>query len=378
MKAAIFETYHPEAAYPVIRLFDNGKNKLTIFSYEEAYQHLEHLLQDDIQKFNWVIRKKHQSKISFILTIFLETKKQKIQLLYLNTITDNFIFYAIMIFLLRKVRVIITIHSINNFFDHRFAFSPRRLIRTLGKKLLIAVTREFNVISIPSVKYLESKLPKDKKVHCVPNAVFDEFLCLQTQPLPTECINIVIPGTIEKRRRNYDQVFDLMIKLTDSKISFSITFLGKLYKDYGQEILSRSKAWNAQYGNIYYYEGDEVNQLEFDRVMARATILFLPLVIETIVDDDIVEICGTSSTSGNITEVIRHAKPFIIPKLMAIDPVLEKTCFRYDNPEEIVSFISVLQKSPDLYQSLLNSSLDASRNFTVNKIRDRIGAVLEE
>lgn len=378
MKVAIFETHHAEAAYPVIKLFDNGKNKLTIFSYEEAYHYLEQLLQDDIKKFNRIVKKEQQSKISFIRTIFRHTKKQKIELLYLNTISDNFIFYALLILLLRKVRVIVTIHAVNNFFDHHFSIHPRRMIRTLGKKLLIIVTREFNVISTPSVKYLESKLPKGKKVHCVPNAVFEELYIRQTQPLPTECINIVIPGTVEKRRRNYDQVFDLMIKLTESKIPFTITLLGKLYKEYGQEILARSKAWNAQFNNVYYYEDGEINQLEFDRVIATATILFLPLEIETIVDDDIVEICGTSSTSGNITEVIRHAKPFIIPKLMAIDPVLEKACFRYNNPEEIVSFISALQQTPDLYQSLLNASLEASRNFTVNKIRGRIGAVLEE
>lgn len=378
MKVAIFETQHAEAAFPVIKLFDNGKNELTIFSYEEAYQHLKYLLRNDIQRFNWVIRKKQQSKISFILTILKETRKQKIKLLYLNTITNNFIFYALMIFLLKKVRVIVTIHSINNFFDHRFSFHPRRLIRTIGKKLLIAVTKEFNVISTPSVKYLESKLPKNKKVHCVPNAVFDEQLSRQTQPPVTECIHIVIPGTVEKRRRNYDQVFDLMIKLTESKIPFAVTLLGKLYQDYGQEIMAKAKKWNAQYDNVRYYENDEVNQLEFDRVISTATLLFLPLEIETIVDDDIVEICGTSSTSGNITEVIRHSKPFIIPKLMAIDPVLEKACFRYNNPEEIVSFISSLWQNPGFYLSMLDSSLDASQNFTVNKIRSRIGAVLEE
>lgn len=378
MKVAIFETYHAEAAYPVIKLFDNGKNKLTIFSYEESYQYLEQLLQDDIKKFNWIVKKKQQSKISFIRTIFQHTKKHKIELVYLNTISDNFIFYALLILLLRKVRVIVTIHAVNNLFDHHFSLHPRRIIRTLGKKLLIIVTREFNVISTPSVKYLKSKLPKDKIVHCVPNAVFEELNVRQTQPLPTECINIVIPGTVEKRRRNYDQVFELMKKLIESKITFTITFLGKLHEHYGQQILARSKAWNAKYSNIYYYDGDGVDQSEFDRVMASATILFLPLEIETIFDDNIVEICGTSSTSGNITEVIRHAKPFIIPKLMAIDPVLEKACFRYNNPEEIVPFISSLQQNPGLYQSLLNYSLDASRNFTVNKIRSRIGAVLEE
>ena len=378
MKAGIFETHHAEAAYPVIRLFDNGTNQLTIFSYEEADQHLQQLLQDDIKKFNWIKKKRRQSKISFIRTIYRETKKQKIELLYLNTISNNFIFYAVLILLLRKVRVIVTIHAVNNFFDHRFSLSPRRMVREAGKKLLIIVTREYNVLSTPPVKYLQSKLPKGKKVHCVPNAVFEELLIRQTQPLTTECINIVVPGTVEKRRRNYDHVFDLMKKLVESKITFTMVFLGKLYEDSGQEILARSKTWNEKYNNLYYYEDGEVNQLEFDRIMASATILFLPLEIETIFDDDITEICGTSTTSGNITEVIRHAKPFIIPKLLAIDPLLERACFRYDRIDDIVSFVSTLYLNPGFYQSLLNSALEASRNFTIPLIRNRISDVLKE
>lgn len=377
MKVAIFETQHPEVAYPVTRLFDNGTNHITIFSYEEAYGPLKHLLAEQYNRYDWIIKKERQSKVSFIYTLYQQTKKRKIQVLYLDTVTDNFIFYAIMIFFSKKVRVILTIHSINNFFDHKFSFSLRRIIRTIGKKMLLRVTKEFNVISAPSVKYLKSKLPERKKVHCIPNAIFEKTSYRQSQSPVSEKINIVIPGTVEKRRRNYDQAFELIAKLKNENIPFSITFLGKLSGNYGQEVLAKCKDWNSQNNNINYYEGTGVDQAEFDRVMNEATVIFMPLVIHTIVDDDIIEICGVSSTSGNITEVIRHAKPFIIPGELAIDPCLEKSCFRYSSTENIVSFISRIYQDPAYYHTLLEAAWEASEHFTIENIRNRIAAVIE-
>ena len=43
MHVGIFETDHFEAAYPVIRLFDNGENDITIFVYEKSYRQLQFL-----------------------------------------------------------------------------------------------------------------------------------------------------------------------------------------------------------------------------------------------------------------------------------------------------------------------------------------------
>ncbi len=44
MNIGLFETEHFEGIYPVVRLFDNGQNKLTLFVYEQSHTPLSYLL----------------------------------------------------------------------------------------------------------------------------------------------------------------------------------------------------------------------------------------------------------------------------------------------------------------------------------------------
>src|SRR6185369_13910657 len=116
MKVAIFETEHFEAAYPLVRLFDNGHHEITVFSYPYAKRQLEYMLKDSKDRYHWITKEDNQSRVSFIRTIYREVKKRKIELLYLNTVSDSFQAYAFLVKRLRDIRVILTVHAINSFF----------------------------------------------------------------------------------------------------------------------------------------------------------------------------------------------------------------------------------------------------------------------
>src|SRR4029077_17722272 len=119
----IFETEHFEGTYPVIKLFDDGNNDIVIFTYEEPFRQFEQLFPENLDRYTWIRKPANQSKYSFIRKIYKETKSKKLDVLYINGITDNFIFYAFMILFLRNVRVILTIHVINSYFEFKWAFS---------------------------------------------------------------------------------------------------------------------------------------------------------------------------------------------------------------------------------------------------------------
>jgi hypothetical protein len=377
MKVAIFETEHFEGSYPVIKLFDDTKNNITIFTYEPAYKQFQHLFHSQLDKYEWIIKPGRRSKYIFIFEIFREIKKRKIKIAYLNTISNNFFVYALMIFLLRDVRIIVTIHSINSYFEYKKSFSLRRIVRYIGRKILLSVVKEFNVVSMTMVNYLENKLPPGKKVHCVPGAVFEESVCRQTQPNTRDHINIVIPGTIDARRRNYEQAFALIHLLEQLKIPSTIAFLGGFYEDYGKRILKKCKAMHMQHTQLKYYELTTVDQPEFDKVMNEANFVFIPSVINTIIEDGIAEIYGTSISSGNLFDVIKHAKPFIIPKQLKVDPFLEKSCYRYEVTEDIAIFITTVHNNVELYATLQQAALEGSRNYTIEKVRERNASLFD-
>lgn len=371
MKIGIFETEHFEGSYPVIKLFDQNKNDITIFTYEPAFQQFSHLFPREPERYNWIVKPGKRSKYLFILDMYREIKKNKIELVYLNTISNNFIIYAIFVILLRKVRVVLTIHNINTQFTFKRSFSPRRIIRFIGRKFLLSAVKEFNVVALTMVNNLADKLPRHKKVYCVPGAVFEEDNFVQTQPPVNEHINIVIPGTVDGRRRDYEQALTFIDLLEQLQISATITFLGRFYDDYGKNILEKSRSLNLIYARLKYYEYETVDQPEFDRVMNEANFVFVPSVLNTIIEDGVMEIYGATMSSGNLFDVIKHAKPFIIPGSLNVDPFLEKSCFRYKRIEEIATFILSVHKDPGLYIAFQKYAVKASRNYTLQKVRER-------
>jgi len=371
MNIGIFETEHFEGSYPVIRLFDNGKNDITIFSYDEAYEQFRHLFPGEPNKYNWTVKPANRSKYLFIRDMYREIKRKKISLVYLNTVSNNFIVYALFVFLLRRKRIILTIHTINTHFEFKPSLSPRRIIRYIGKRVLLSLVKEFNVVALTMVNSLANKLPGNKKVYCVPGAVFDESQSLQTQPSVTNHINIVIPGTVDDRRRDYEQAIDLMHSLEQLQLPVTITFLGRFYEGYGKKILERIKTLQLKTTRLNYYEFETVAQPEFDRVMNEASFVFIPSVLTTIIEDGVTELYGITMSSGNLFDVIKHAKPFIIPEPLKVDPFLEKSCFRYKDVKDIAAFIAAIKNDPGKYSGLLLNALEASRNYTIEKVRKR-------
>jgi len=377
MKTGIFETEHFEVSCSVIRIFDNGKNDITVFTYEPAYEQFKYLFPGEPKKYEWIVKPINRSKYLFIRDMYREIKRKKISLVYLNTISNNFIVYAILVLLLKKVRVVLTVHNINTQFEFKPSLSPRRIIRYIGRRVLFSLVNEFNVIAMPMVHPLVNKLPKNKKVYCVPGAVFDEKQCRQTQPAITEYLTIVIPGTVDGRRRDYDKALDLILLLEKQQISSTITFLGRFYEEYGKKILEKIKTLQLKTTRLNYYEFETVAQPEFDRVMNEASFVFIPSVLTTIIEDGVTELYGTTMSSGNLFDVIKHAKPFIIPQPLKTDPFLETSCFRYRSVEEIAAFLASMKNNPGKYAGLMQNALEASRNYTVEKVKERNPGLFE-
>lgn len=371
MNVAIFETEHFEAAYPLIRLFDTGENTITVFCYPAARQQLEYMLHGSASRFEWIEPFAGQNKISFIDTIYSEVKKRNIQLLYLNTVSDNFLFYARLVSRLPKVRVIMTVHMINNLFATKGKPALRKWIRAIGKKKLVRKVKEYNVLSAAMKPLLAARLGSEKKIHTIPGAVFEPSIYKDATYTPDTPVRIGVPGSIDGRRRNYDEVFKLLSLLQQHRIPAIITLAGRFYEEYGQRILERCKQWNNSIQSLKWFETGIIEQAEFDRILQEAHFIFTPSVINTVISDEVEETYGASISSGNVSDAIRYARPFIIPEALTVDAWLEEGCVRYKNVSDIAESLALVYNNPLQYEQYARASLHASENYTVEKIRER-------
>jgi len=376
MRVGIFETTHFEGAYPVIKCFDNGANEITIFCYEESYRQFQHLFEGQMEKFSWVVKSQQDSKYKFIYRIYKETKSRKLDLLYLNTISDNFIFYAWILRFLKGVRVVLTIHSINNFFWKLPSLNLRAVIRSVGKKQLIKQVNEFNVVAMTLVDYLRTKLAASKIIYTVPGAVYEQRK-RELKPLENKKISrIVVPGIIDARRRNYQDVLQLAELINKTGMRISITLLGGLNKEFGSSIIESIKN-SPDTADLKYYTAPVVDQPEFDREMDDADIVLLPATVQTYILDGIYEEYGVTQSTGTLFDIVKHAKPFIAPRNLRVDPFLEKSCLRYDSVDEILEIIQALEESPDVWQDLQRKAKIASTHYTIEAVRKRNPGLFE-
>jgi hypothetical protein len=371
MRIGIFETDHFEGAYPVIRLFDNGENDITIFSYPQSHRQFQFLFANKLTRFRWIVKQENESKYRFIYRIYTAARRDQLELLYLNTITNNHLLYALMIRMLPKTRVVVTLHDINTYFHYKPSFSLRRLVRYLGKRALIKAVNDFNVVAETMVPYLQSKLPPHKKVHNIPGAVYETPPPPLAPPAGCNSIHIVVPGTIDGRRRNYQVVFDLLNRCNAAGLPVYIVLLGSNYGDYGKMILEQCRLYAQQHTNLLFYDTTVVDQPEFDRVMNNAHFVFTPSVINTVISDGITETYGVSISSGNLFDVIKHAKPFIIPAALQMPGNISSSCVYYDTVEDICALLQKVYHDTPFYEALAAKAAANSEQYTIGKVRER-------
>lgn len=265
---------------------------------------------------------------------------------YCNTVSNNHLLYALLAGSLRNSRTILTIHDINCMYDSAPGFSLRSIYRHVGKKMLLKKVKELNVVSKTMVPYLRNRAGKDIPIHCIPGAFSGEFY----NPLPIEDkVTLVIPGTIESKRRNYEEAFELLEMAEEMKFPLHLVLLGGVHDKYGKFMLEKAKAFEGRNASVSFYETSLVDQATFDYQLDHSHFILIPSVIETNICGNIPETYGITKSSGNIFDVIKHAKPFIIPARLKIPADLEQACFRYGAASEIILFLQSLLNDPSIY-----------------------------
>ena len=366
MKIGIFETEHFEGAYPVIRLFDTPENELTIFTDIKTHRRFRDLLNSDADRYRWVIDNEADNRFSFFKKMHSVARKSKLDILYINTISKNHLLYALMIKFLRGSRVILTIHDINCLFESKFGPGLRQSIQHIGKKMLVKYVPEFNVVSDTMIPYLRQKTPRI--IHNIPGAVFEHRI----KKLQIEnTIHIVVPGSIDQRRRDYASVFTLLEAAEKKQTRIHITLLGGPMADYGEQILNRAREFNGTFTGISCYHEQVVQQDEFDRKLDSAHFILIPSVVRTFICGNIPETYGITKSSGNIFDIIKHAKPFIAPETLVVSPELRNSGFVYNEINEIVVFLQELLNAPALYEDLSANAIGNSMKFTIDRVREK-------
>lgn len=366
MNIAIIEKGHFEVAGTLVSLFDTGYNNITVFVEDESYRQLQLMLPEKVTRYTWVIKAKDESNRRFISRMFHFLQAGSFDLIYFNTIDNNFIIYANYLKKLKNNNTVLTLHDINGFFDYKPSLSIRRLVRYIGKKRLVKIIPAFNILSETLMTRLRSRLPSSKKIYTVPGSFFEPALFTAKTFSTADTISIVIPGSVDTRRRNYELVFDLLHAASQRNKRISITLLGAFKKGYSEEIQKKCIEYQRTHDNLHTCQQEIVDQPEFDKVIRESHFIWIPLQSFSIISDGVEEQYGVSTSSGNIADIIRHAKPFFAPAQLLLESRLEKSCIRYRTVDDIVNVLE--QLTPASYAVMQEISQQSSLYYTKKNV----------
>ncbi len=368
MKVVLFDSGHFETAYTLIRLFDIPGNRITIVTDGPTEIVLKSMLPDEVERYDWIIADRWISNWHYFAYIRKQLAKIRPDMIYLNTIDRQPFFYALLINLLPTTRVILTIHDINCFFQKGKTSDIRLFLKWTSRKLLLSKTEGLNVIAETMIAHLRSQVKKKIPLFHIPGAVFEQQA---TPGVISDRIRLVVPGTIDKRRRNYDEVFLLCELLEEAALPVDIILLGGYNGNYGKAVIAKARHWESKFICLKSYDTSLIPQPEFDRVMQEAHFLFCPVQVHTKICGDVDEVYGISKSSGALSDAVRHAKPLILPESYKITSSMKAACFRYKSLNEITDLVYKIFREPEIYHAWQENALRYAKWFTIPQVRER-------
>lgn len=371
MTIGIYESEHFETVYPVLRVLDNGTHHITVFTTIAVARQLNDQLGADYQKFKWILKEDGQSIRSFIETISGHVKKESLDFFLLNTVSNNHLLFARMIKKNLNTSFYLVVHDVNNLMLSKPGFGLRKLVRHIGKKMLVRLCKGFFTISSRTTAYLAGFIKDGRTVQWFPGAIYEEAKLVSIQKNKDSKLRIVVPGTLDSRRRNYHLVFKLAEQVIEKQMAIEICVLGGSTAVDSAAILEQCRQLSKKYQGFTYYELPEVPYAEFDRQMIEADFIWVPSTVNTIMADTIAETYGQSKSSGNMFDAIRYAKPLLVPASLVIDKEQEDAAIVYKDLDELISILSNLQQSGN-YAIWTGKALEVARKYSVSKLQEKL------
>jgi hypothetical protein len=366
MHVGIFDTEHFETVYPLLKLFQQPGNTITVFTNEQTVKVLLAMPGYQNECVLFIVQSPGEGHAQFAFRMHEHILQKPLDILWYSTINHNFLFHGLLLHRHKSMQTVLTVHAINSLFSWPFSFNPVQLIKRFGKRIFLNRIHAFNVLEAGLADLLLQKTGGTKPVYEVPGVIYEGA------DLPsaiTDKILLVVPGAIDKGRRNYQEIFAVLSIAEAAKLPLEIVLLGAAFQAYGEDILNQARAYTGAYTALKYFDTNFIEPAIFDAWLKAAHFIFLPSVISSFAYNGIEETYGVSKTSGGIFDTIKAAKPFIYPAGLQVPGGLKSSGFNYRQLPEIVGFLQNILSENSIYQHYAEQAIQNSGPYTVEQLR---------
>lgn len=364
MKIAIFDFDHFQYALTISEIFEEWE-KVFIVS-QEIYDKMQ-VYAPALAKGEFIIREEKDLKDSYA-EIANTLNTLEVDIISINPIFHFFNdFYALMSSL--KGEILFTVHNLNYWFLPVYrgpkGWKEKRIKQRILKRANYIVVEDF------LFQYIHEEKPKYAAKH---NFVYIPFTLFSGTHIEKPFVNdkkdlkVVLPGSIDVFRRNYDGVLNVIDAFAKEKASICFSFAGPALGDYGEIVLQRLKAANKICPGIAVYFIDKPNPEEFRFEMASADIV---LSTSNLYFDGLGtrEYIGKTKPTAAIHDMMSYQLPGLLPSHLSIPKNLRSSSISYRDEYELKKHITSFLEAPNLLVELKEVAAKNSKKFSSKEIR---------
>ena len=362
---AVYTRTHYELVYTLIKIFEREYSQIVLFLSKDLYTEFSRSFEGVSSDVTFILKDAEDSIYNFF-------KKNKEVLNGLDFfISDEFYSLSILTewklpFILNmKCPKIITLHNVNLWLKPKLSLNIKHLAYMLLRRSLLRKFDEISVFSNNMKDYVIHHTAYKKYVYVIPFSFYSNESSTVENGNEKPLINITIPGTINKARRDYKKLLDTYEIIIKKKLPIKLVLLGYPIGEYGIGILNRCEDMNRRGGNIEYFK-NFISKEVFEKKIKEASLLLSYITPKYYIKGS-EEIYGLTKETCITWFAIKFVKPLILPKTFKNMTELNKSIINYDNVNALENILTKLNHK--IIEELTNQALINSQNFTIDKFR---------
>lgn len=183
-----------------------------------------------------------------------------------------------------------------------------------------------------------------------------------------QMLRVCIPGVISQAKRDYLGLFDVLKQSSDSlRDRIYLHLLGYVTEREKERMESAISDLVSSGYKVYYHESFVYGK-EFDEALASCDLLLN----NQFISKNNTEVYGQTKESGMIFNMLRAAKPGLLPRQYKVSSEFHNSALFFDDYEHLVKILEKLSSDPQLLNQLKTSAEELSFSYLPANLYQRL------
>jgi len=367
-KLLIYETTHYETLPALVELALEQFEAISIYADSaDIYDSCRHFTACQSSNIKWITKPSSTSNLQFISQVFSDLESNNYSHFFVNSLDHNLYFFTRKLSrIYRNVHTVLNVHTIHDYTSSRYN-SILNVSESLAKKKLHQIIKNCRVLAPAMPAYLKSRLP-GLTVEYIPGMFYQPFPSPKFQETP---FRIVVPGTVEEKRRDYE-IIPTVVSLLAQKNrdrSIELVILGNSNTAFGKKLEKDIREVLPATISLIRFDRD-VAYDTYSKYYSSAHIIWAPVKLNMESIRGVPEINGLSNSAGLFVDFVHYAHPTLIPEVINFDDKLDPLFLRYTDPKDAADKIETFLHNPNILVSQQEKIQSVCTAYTADKFRE--------